>query len=372
MAKAVRCRACGEVTEGPSCASCGAALMPDAVDAIGGGPAGGRDETASDQTTSERDQTASDQDQTWSDHDQTASDSDQRSADEDQHAADDDFAAGGDAVAYHRSALARERSSRDRDAVSRLRDESGAARLIAAEDRDRAAALRDRGAQGRDELARLHDLQDDSDASREDILLRAKRDRARAAADRAKAADDRARAAADREQAARDRAEAMVNRIESADSLKLAATDELTGAWTRRFGLEQVSRELERAHRTASTLALSFIDVDGLKRVNDSQGHLAGDALLRLLGETLRANLRPYDVIVRYGGDELICAMAGVSAHEARARLKTIAAAVTAVDPEHSVTFGLAVAEPGEDLQELIHRADADLLEARRSRNSSG
>jgi diguanylate cyclase (GGDEF)-like protein len=354
------------VTEVPSCASCGATLEARAVDQIGERPASDRDRTASDRTTSERDQTASDQDQTWSDHDQTSSDSDQRSADEDQHAADDDFAAGGDAVAYHRSALARERSSRDRGAVSALRDESGAARLLTGEDRDRAAALRDRGAKGRDALARLHDQQDDEDASREDILLRAKRDRARAAADRAKAADDRARAAADREDAARDRAEAKRNRTESAESLKLATTDELTGAWTRRFGLEQVSRELERAQRTGNTLVLSFIDIDGLKEINDSQGHLAGDALLRLLGETLRANLRPYDVIVRYGGDELVCAMTNVSARAARARLKTIAAAVTAADPEHSVSFGLAEAEPGEDLQALIGRADADLLEARR------
>jgi diguanylate cyclase (GGDEF)-like protein len=339
-----------------------------AVDQIGERSASGGDPPASDLTSSERDQTASDRDQTWSDHDQTGSDSDQRSADEDQHAADDDFAAGGDAVAYHRSALARERSSRDRGAVAALRDETGAARLLTAEDRDRAAALRDRGAQGRDALARLHDLEDDSDASREDILLRAKRDRARAAADRAKAADDRARAASDREQAGRDRAEALRNRTESAESLRLATTDELTGAWTRRFGLEQVSRELERAHRTGNMLVLSFFDVDGLKGINDSQGHQQGDALLRLLGETLRANVRPYDVIVRYGGDELVCAMASMSAREARQRLETIAAALTAASPKHSVTFGLAEAEPGEGLQELIGRADADLLAARRSR----
>ena len=83
------------------------------------------------------------------------------------------------------------KDTRDRAAVSAVRDESAAARLRTAEERDRAATLRDRGAQGRDELARLHDLQDDGDASREDILLRAKRDRARAAADRVKAADDR-------------------------------------------------------------------------------------------------------------------------------------------------------------------------------------
>ena len=349
---AVRCPACGEVTGVSACPSCGADLLPGVIDQI-------RD-------ASDRDQTASDQDQTWSDHDQTGSERDQRSADEDQHAADEDFAAGGDAVNYHRTALARERSSRDRGAVAALRDESAAARLGTAEARDQAASLRDRGAEGRDALARLHDQQDDTDASREDILLRAERDRARAAADRAKAADDRARAAADREEAARERVEAARNRTESADNLKLAATDELTGAWTRKFGLEEMSRELERAHRTGAALVLASIDVDGLKEVNDSQGHLAGDALLRLVGETLRANLRTYDVIVRYGGDEFVCAMPNLTLSEAKPRFDKITAALSTVDPEHSVTFGLADAAPADSLHELIARADANLLEARR------
>ena len=373
MTKVVRCPACGEVSSVPSCPSCGAELLTRGVGQIRDHPATDRDQTRheQDQTWSDADQTVSDQDQTWSDHDQTASASDQRSADEDQHAADDDLAAGGDRATYDRSALARERSSRDRAAVSAVRDESAAARLRTADERDQAATLRDRGAQGRDELARLHDLQDDRDASREDISLRAKRDRARAAADRAKAADDRTRAAADREDAARERAEALRHRTESADDLRFATTDELTGVWTRRFGLEEVSRELERAHRTGASLVLAFIDVDGLKQVNDSQGHLAGDALLRLVGETLRANVRPYDVIVRYGGDELVCAMPNLSAREARARFEPIAAALTAIDAEHSVTVGLAEAEPADSLQDLIARADADLLQARRSGHSN-
>jgi diguanylate cyclase (GGDEF)-like protein len=361
MAKVVKCPACGEATGVLRCASCGAELPTGAIDPVRDRALADRDQTAS-----ERDQTTSDQDQTWSDHDQTASERDQRSADEDQHAADDDLAAGGDAITYHRSALSRERSGRDRDAVSMVRAESAAARLATGADRDRAAELRDRGAEGRDALARLHDLQDDADASREDILLRAERDRARAAADRAKAADDRGRAAADRQEAARERAEARRDRTRSADDLKLAATDELTGAWTRKLGLEEVSRELERAHRTGAGLVLAFVDVDGLKAVNDSQGHLAGDALLRFLGEILRTNVRPYDVIVRYGGDELLCAMSNLGVPEARARFKKIAAAFAAADPDHSITFGLAEAGPAEGLQELVARADADLLQARR------
>lgn len=331
-----------------------------------------RGEVHRDQTSADRDQTAGDQDQTWSDHDQTASDSDQRSADEDQHAADDDFAAGGDSVTYHRSALARERASSDRAAVSALRDETAAARLRTADDRDRAAALRDRGAEGRDALARLHDLQDDTDASREDVLARAKRDRERAAADRAKAADDRVRAAADREEAARERAEALRHRAESVEDLRFAATDELTGAWTRKFGREELARELERAHRTGTSLVLAFVDVDDLKAVNDEQGHLAGDLLLQLVVGTLRANVRPYDVIVRYGGDEFVCAMPNLTAPEARARFERIAASLAAADADHSVTVGLAEAGPADSLQELIARADADLLEARRAAPGSG
>jgi diguanylate cyclase (GGDEF)-like protein len=352
VAKGVTCPACGEVSAIPICSSCGNELPTDEAWA---------------QTLSERDQTGSDQDQTWSDHDQTASDSDQRTADEDQHAADVDLAAGGDTRLHRRNALARERSSRDRAAVSTIRDETAAARLRTGDERDRAAALRDRGAEGRDQLARLHDLEADTDASREDILWRSRRDRARAAADRAKAADDRIRAAADRQAAAGERAEAARNRARSADDLRFATTDELTGAWTRKFGLEEVSRELERAHRTGTRLVVAFVDVDGLKQVNDVRGHLAGDRLLRLVGETLRANVRSYDVVVRYGGDELVCALPNLGISEARARFEKIAAELTAVEPEHSVTFGLAEAEHADSLDVLIARADARLLEARRA-----
>lgn len=256
----------------------------------------------------------------------------------------------------------------DLGAVSFSRDEGAAATLRMAEDRDQTAALHDRRAERRDVLASLDDLRDDADASREDILLRAASDRSRAAADRVEAADDRTRAATDRGEAASERAEALLDRSESADSLKLAMTDALTGVWTRGFGLESVLRELERAHRTGAPLVLAFIDVDDLKKVNDSQGHLAGDTLLQVVGETVRASVRPYDVIVRYGGDEFVCAMPNLRAPEARARFEKVAAALTAVNVEYSVTFGLAEAESTDSLQELIARADAELLEVRRAR----
>jgi len=164
--------------------------------------------------------------------------------------------------------------------------------------------------------------------------------------------------------------EARRSRAEAANALTLAATDELTGAWGRRSGLAAVSRELERAHRTGAKLALAFVDVDGLKAVNDIHGHAAGDALLRLVSDTIRANVRAYDVLVRYGGDELLCAMPNLTAAAAGERFEKIVAALGSVNTGHSVTFGLAEAESADSLEELIARADEALLESRRSSQS--
>lgn len=310
------------------------------------------------------DQSASDGDQTWADHDQTASDRDQRSAEDDQHAADADFAAGGDPRVYEQTSSARKRTSADRVAASRLRDETAEARVRTAADRDRAAEQRDRAADLRDALGRLSDIR--PDASRGAIALRAERDRARAAADRTRAADDRLRAAADRAEAARDRVAARRRESDARRELVAAALDELTGALGRRFGLESVSRELERAVRTGNSLVLAFIDVDNLKGVNDMRGHLAGDRLLHLVASTLRAHVRSYDVIVRYGGDEFLCAMPQITRGAARQRMEKTAAALTAADEAHSVSFGIALVEPADGLEELVGRADEDLLRSRR------
>lgn len=218
----------------------------------------------------------------------------------------------------------------------------------------------------------MEDRRDQSDASVEHALRRAERERAEAAADREAAGRDRAKAAADREDAARDLADALRIRDETAATLELAATDELTGAWTRRFGLEQLNRELGRAHRTGANLVVVFVDVDGLKRINDDHGHLAGDELLTLISEIIRAHLRPYDLVVRYGGDEFVCAMPNLSAVEAQARFDRIAEVLRMLNPAHSISFGVAAAEANDNLQQLISRADERLLESRATRDRDG
>jgi diguanylate cyclase (GGDEF)-like protein len=319
-----------------------------------------------DQTSSDRDHTGGDQDQTGSDRDQTSSDADQQSSDDDQDAADDDLAAGSDRASYERTKHAREVAKENRDAASHDREEAGQARFATANERDRAATERDFVAESRDRSARARDLEDETRSDWHDILLRAQRDRERAAIDRDRAADDRAQAAADRIEAARERGEAVRMREESAILLRQAATDQLTGVRTRYLGLDEAARELERTRRTDARLLLAFVDVDGLERVNESKGRLAGDALLQAVGNALEGHLRPYDVIVRYEGDEFVCVMSNVDAPEARIRFDMINRALALIDPAYSLSVGLAQARPGESLEALIERAGDELLQTRR------
>ena len=358
MARLLKCVVCGEAAEvpdPPTCPSCGAELTVDRLDTD-------RAHSHVRHSLSDEDQTASDQDQTWSDHDQSSSDSDQRSANEDQDASDEDLSAGGDERQHERSAAARGRSRHDREVVSELRDETAAARDEMAKRRDLAATVGDHGSNADDKAIRLQEPQDEV---MDDSLVRARQDRARAATDRAKAADDRARAAVDRKEAARERDEAHKDKTEAALHLSQSTRDELTGAWMRKFGLEEIARELERSHRTGGQLILAFIDVNGLKAVNDERGHLAGDALLRLVGETLVTNVRPYDIVVRFGGDEFVCGLPNLSLGQAQTRFALIASLLSAINPDHSITFGLAEAGPEDTLEALIARADASLLAAK-------
>ena len=110
----------------------------------------------------------------------------------------------------------------------------------------------------------------------------------------------------------------------------------------------------------------AFVDVDDLKSVNDGLGHAAGDALLREVAAGLRRHVRSYDLVVRLGGDEFLCALPGVNQAEARARLTDLDAELRVAEPPRSVSFGLAELRDGEKSDSLVDRADHALLAARR------
>jgi diguanylate cyclase (GGDEF)-like protein len=194
---------------------------------------------------------------------------------------------------------------------------------------------------------------------------RAAQQRARAADQRASSADDRQAAARDRQAAARDRLQARTDREALAAQLAISATDPLTGARTRRAGLTDLDHELERCRRTSGMLVVAYVDVIGLKRVNDAQGHPAGDQLLKRVVALITTHLRPYDLVIRLGGDEFLCAMSNISLAHARQRFGAIAAALAASPDAGAIRAGFAQLTPGEEAEDLVARADKELVERR-------
>jgi diguanylate cyclase (GGDEF)-like protein len=183
---------------------------------------------------------------------------------------------------------------------------------------------------------------------------------------RAAVLDEEKRASAAREAAAIDRFEAALDRDDAADDLRQAYRDDLTGALLRTPGSEQLSQATDRAHRTGESFVLAFLDVDGLKELNDRDGHGAGDALLREVGTALRVGLRSYDVVVRYGGDEFVCALPGSRLGEAQTRFGHVQRLLVGAVPGAAVSFGLAELRPDETVIEAIARADAEMYSSRR------
>jgi diguanylate cyclase (GGDEF)-like protein len=326
--------------------------------------------SAVDQTSAELDQTGSDTDQTASDRDQIQADADQRASERDQAASDRDLAGRdtGDAemvrthelsrtervqatLDRHGATLVRAQVSFERDGQAGQRDEIARERDLIAEKRDRAAEEHDR------EMKQVGDDLGSSDSRAERALAALAEMRDNGAAQRMGAAADRTRAARDRQAAAADR-EHLLSELENAH------LDDLTGAYRRGMGEIAVINEIERSRRSDQALVLAYVDSDDLKGVNDRHGHAAGDAVLRDLVVLLRSKLRPYDPVMRWGGDEFICTVSDTDLEGARKRFEEIRVAL-AEEGGATVSVGLAVLEEGDTLETLIERADVALLEAR-------
>lgn len=330
------------------------------------------DQTASDhdQTSSDHDQTASDQDQTSSDQDQTSSDYDQTASNEDQTASDQESVDGADQRARDLGSVHRRHAANIRDKQARDRERTAVSREITADKRDQTASARDQTADARDANAKTrgHSVQSPGSARHEDQALRAAHDRQQAAADRARAANDRSSAAEERAHSAHDRAVAAQDRAQAALDREESETDELTHVRRRGPGMKQLQQEVDRARRTSAELVVTFIDVNGLKAVNDTEGHLAGDSLLIAVADSLRKCMRSYDLVMRYGGDEFVCALPNADANGVRQRFAGVSAALAESPSKGSITVGFAELGDNDTAEDLIRRADADLLARREYR----
>ncbi len=329
-------------------------------------PPAGDSGDGEDQTRADADQTAADSDQTAADLDEAASDSDQAASDSDQAASDRDLAKGGDREVHDASAGSRDRATEQRLEGVKSRAQGASSRDAVAKSRDRAAEARDRAA---DQLDRDLEARDAEWADRPgEPSSKASTNRDRAAADRRRAAEARRRAASDRQQAAEDRKHAARYRAEARQEhaallrqVSIAETDPLTGARARAPGLRDLEIEINRARRSTGQLAVGYVDIVGLKAVNDNRGHAAGDALLETTVRLIRAHLRPYDVIIRIGGDGFVCSMSGATLEEARQRFGEIQADAAATGL--GIKFGIAALRPGDGPSDVIERADAELLQ---------
>jgi diguanylate cyclase (GGDEF)-like protein len=154
--------------------------------------------------------------------------------------------------------------------------------------------------------------------------------------------------------------------------LKLAArTDGLTGLPNRRAFEEHFEREAARARRTHRPFALMLADIDNFKRLNDREGHLAGDAALTELGRLLPAQLRRNDVPARVGGDEFAVLFPELDVDEARELGRRLARAVSDGMREAGaplrLSFGIAAfGRDGDTLDDLTRAADEALYAAKR------
>ena len=151
-----------------------------------------------------------------------------------------------------------------------------------------------------------------------------------------------------------------------------ATHDGLTGALNRRAIFEALSHEFSRAARTMSSLTICLCDIDLFKQVNDSYGHLVGDDVLKTLVEVLRTNVRDYDKVGRYGGEEFLIIAPGTTELQDNSLFERLRSAVAdsqfstqAGNLSVTISMGVARFTRQKSVDELVAAADEALYRAK-------
>jgi diguanylate cyclase (GGDEF)-like protein len=151
-----------------------------------------------------------------------------------------------------------------------------------------------------------------------------------------------------------------------------ASTDTLTGLYNRRHLKEILPRELLRARRNGSTLALIMADIDHFKKINDTYGHAAGDLVLKALAALLKDSIRGGDIVFRHGGEEFVVVLPETTREGARLKAESLRKAVSTLDVEFegralgkiTSSFGVALFPDHAHEPELLLRAADEALYA--------
>lgn len=171
-----------------------------------------------------------------------------------------------------------------------------------------------------------------------------------------------------------EQAEAEIQRLqrELDQMAELVTHDLLTGALNRKGLIEVVERETARAERMGTGVCIALLDIDDFKKLNDTLGHLAGDAALQHLASVARTSLRPQDAIGRFGGEEFIIVLPDTTVEEAVAVIQRLQRDLSAHlflrdDRRVLITFsaGVTALRPDEPTEWAIHRADGAMYRAK-------
>jgi len=169
----------------------------------------------------------------------------------------------------------------------------------------------------------------------------------------------------------------IINRLERIKLLRnLAETDPIARVSNRYKSTQDLEKFLSKAQHHTQPLCLAILDLDCFKQINDRYGHATGDAVLRRVGELMRRSLRGEDVVSRWGGDEFVIGMYGMTKCDGQQRLMEVLDTLRLEEftaPDHTkfrVTFSAGIAqypEDGTEVQSLYRSADAALCEAKKA-----
>ena len=147
-----------------------------------------------------------------------------------------------------------------------------------------------------------------------------------------------------------------------------AIRDELTCLYNRRYMVEALKREIQRAERNHSSLGIIMLDMDHFKRVNDTRGHAAGDAVLQEVSTFMFGHIRQYDIACRYGGDEFVLVLPETTLQPAMERALHLRDGLKALNLPEDVTLSMGIAiypDHGADIESLLTSADNALYQAK-------
>jgi diguanylate cyclase (GGDEF)-like protein len=149
----------------------------------------------------------------------------------------------------------------------------------------------------------------------------------------------------------------------------LSFTDVLTNAYNRRYFIQKLEEEIERARRNGNKFSLIMLDIDCFKSINDRFGHNAGDLVLKSMAEFIKNRIRKVDCLARWGGEEFVILLPDTPADKAAVLAEELRESLSRMDIPGvdcvTASFGVAGYCPGDTVDSLVNKADNMMYEAK-------